>query len=276
MKCLKCGKEISENDLHCPNCNRVLKLLCPNCGTINKGNTCKKCGFVIVTKCHKCGTINETIKGKCKKCGFSTYTSAAINASNIDEFACLTVEFSNLEDFKNLFGSTKLFDKFKNNLDTLIVNYTRNFNVKREIINNIYIIRFNKDFSFTESANTAIKASIEIQKLVTELNVKLKKANYAPLNCNIAVLKRDIYSKPSDYNSGFNIKLIYQNTKDSKLLNNLQVLADNHIYNEIADKYSLSALSAVMVKQKMVMLFELNLKKYIDLAEITKKKEEKT
>src|SRR5574344_106688 len=86
MKCPKCGYNIEDNASVCPKCKKVLKLHCPNCGSDSTSNTCKKCGFVIITKCHKCGKINPTISGTCSKCGFSTYTSASINSSNIDEF----------------------------------------------------------------------------------------------------------------------------------------------------------------------------------------------
>src|SRR5574344_919035 len=269
MKCPKCSNEIPENSLKCPSCHKVLKLVCPVCGALNKSNTCTKCGFVIVTKCHKCGHFNETIKEKCSNCGFSTYTSAAINSSNIDEFACLTVEFSNLDNFKDFFGSTKLADKFKENLDSLIVNYTNSCNLRRERVNNFYIIRFNKDTTFSSSAFSAIEAAIAIQTLVAKLNFKLNKLKGVSLACNIAISKRDIYSRPSDYRSGVNIKLIYQNTKELKMLNNLQVIVDNSIYKVIHEKYLMAPLSAIMVKQKMVMFFELNLKKYIDVKQIS-------
>lgn len=263
MKCPKCGYNIEDNASVCPKCKKVLKLHCPNCGSDSTSNTCKKCGFVIITKCHKCGKINPTINGTCTKCGFSTYTSASINSSNIDEFACVTVDFPNLDVFKKAFGPIKLFEKFKINLDNLIVNYTKTYNLKREIIDNTYIIRFNKSRTFIESAISAMEAAIEIQTLVTDLNTKLNKLTNKSLACNIAILKRDIYSKPSDYKSGFNIKLLYQHNDKSKILNRLQIITDSYIYNELSDKYALSALSAVMIKQTMVMFFELNLPKYI-------------
>lgn len=271
MKCPKCNCDIDDKMLVCPNCKKVLKLVCPKCNTINKTNTCKKCGFVIITKCHKCGKINQTINSTCTKCGFSTYTSIAIGSSNIEEFACLTIEFPNLNDIKSALGSTKLVDKFKANLDQLILNQTASIGLKREIIQNIYIIRFNKDASFYTSANNAIKAAIEIQNSITELNFKLNKLASASLKCNIAVLKRDIYSQPENYKSGFDIKLIYQNKKDLKLLNNLQIITDSYIYEQTCDNYDLSSLTAKFIKNEMMMFFELNLKKYI---KIPKAKEE--
>lgn len=263
MKCPKCNKEIADNVLVCPGCKKVLKLACPKCKAINKSNTCRKCGFVIVAKCHKCGRINPTDKGKCSKCGFSTYTSVAINSSNIDEFACLTIDFPNLNEIKKVLGSTKLTEKFKANLDSLILNYTSSFGLTREIIEDVYVIRFNKDGSFSTSAKNAMKAAIEIQNLITDLNFKLGKLKNAYLQSKIAVLKRDIYSLPEHYTSGFDIKLIYQQKKEFRILNNLQVITDVYIYDKVSNDYDLSALTAKFIKNEMMTFFELNLKKYI-------------
>lgn len=274
MKCPKCNIDITEEMLVCPNCKKVLKLVCPKCKTINKTNTCKKCGFVIVSKCHKCGKINQTINAKCSKCGLSTYTSVAINSSNIDEFACITIEFPNLADIKSALGSTKLTDKFKTNLDRLISNYANSVGVTREIIENIYIIRFNKDASFRLSATNALKATIEIQNLITELNFKLNKLKNTLLQCKMAVLKRDVDSKPEEYKSGFDIKLIYQGKNSLKLLSGLQVITDAAVYEQVCDDFDLSSLSSNFVKNEMVMFFELNLKKYVKIPKPKENEEE--
>lgn len=273
MKCPKCDLDITEEMLVCPNCKKVLKLVCPKCNTVNKTNTCKKCGFTIISKCHQCGKINQTVSEKCSKCGFSTYTSVAINSSLIDEFACLTLEFPNIDDIKPALGSTKLEKKFRQNLDQLINNYASGIDLTREVINDVYIIRFNKDDSFYKSANSAIKAAIAISNLITELNFKLEKAKNITLYCKMAILKRDVYSKPEDYKSGFDIKLIYQDKSSSKLLKNLQVIADSYIYEQVDENYDLRSLSANLVKNEMIMFFELNLKKYIKIP--VEKKEEK-
>lgn len=265
MECPKCNCDIDETMLVCPNCKKVLKLICPKCNTVNKANTCRKCGFVIVTKCHQCGKINQTINGTCSKCGFSTYTSVAINSSNIDEFACLTIEFPNLNDIKSVLGSTKLTEKFKTNLDNLILNYTNLFGITREIIEDVYVVRFNKDGSFTTSAKNALKAAIEIQNLITELNFKLYNLKNTLLRCNIAVLKRDVYSKPGEYKSGFDIKLIYNNPNELRLINCLQVITDSYIYEQVCDDFDLSTLTANFVKNEMMTFFELNLKKYVKI-----------
>lgn len=257
--------EITEDMLACPNCKKVLKLVCPKCKTTNKSNTCKKCGFSIISKCNKCGKINQTISEKCTKCGFSTYTSVSINSSNIDEFACLTVEFPNLKELKSILGSTKLTEKFKANLDQLILDFSGSIGTTREIIKDVYIIRFNKDSSFKDSARNAISAAIEIQKMIANLNFRLNKAKDATLECKIAVLKRDIHSKPDDYKSGFDIKLIYKNKNELKLINHLQVITDSSVYEQVCEEFELNSLSSAFIKNKMVMFFELNLKKYLKI-----------
>lgn len=272
MRCPKCNFDIDDKMLICPNCKKVLKLVCPKCNTLNKTNACRKCGFTIISKCHQCGKINQTIKENCTKCGFSTYTSVGINTSNIDEFACITIEFPNLADIQSALGSTKLTDKFKSNLDRLILNYTKSIGLKREIIENIYVIRFNKDISFSVSCQSAMKAAIDIQNLVTELNFKLINLGVR-LQCNIAVLKRDIYSKPDQYKSGFDIKLIYQHKKDFNLLNSLQIITDSYVYERVLDKYDLSALTAKFIKNEIMTFFELNLKKYVKIPKPPKEEE---
>ncbi len=274
MNCPKCNCNIDENMLVCPNCKKVLKLECPKCHTINKSNTCRKCGFVIITKCHNCGKVNQTIKEKCSRCGFSTFTSVAINSSLIDEFACLTVEFPNITDIRTALGSTKLEEKFKASLDKLILNYTKSIGVTREIVENIYIIRFNKDNSFRASAKNAVLAAIEIQNMITELNFKLKTMKNTSIQCNIAVLKRDIYAQPNQYKSGFDIRLIYQHKKDFNLLNNLQIITDSFVYEQICDDFDLSVLAAKIIKNEMMTFFELKLKKYIKIPKPKKVEEE--
>lgn len=265
MKCPKCNSDIDDNLLVCPNCKKVLKLVCPKCNTINKNNVCKKCGFTIITKCHNCGKINQTINGKCSKCGFSTHTSVLVNLSNIDEFACLLITFPNLEDMKKALGSTKLFDKFKVNLDKLIIDYTNSNNLTREIIDGVYVIRFNKSFSFSDSANTAVNGAIDILNSITELNYKLTKIKDVLLQCNITIVKRDINTLPEDYKSGIDIKLIYQGKANLKLINCLQVITDSAVYEKVCDNFDLSSLSSTFVKKQMIMFFELNIKKYVKI-----------
>ena len=267
MECPKCGKEVSDNDKVCPHCKKVLKLVCPKCGTANPTPLCTKCGFTILSKCEKCGTITPTIKGTCSKCGFSTYASVAMASSNIEQFACLTIDFANLEDINEVMGSKRLIEKFHSNLDSLIKGYCDDNELKREVIDGTYVIRFNKEDSFTESALDAMSAAIEIATELTLMNFKLSKSKSIWLEFKMAILKRDVNTLPEHYKSGFDIKLVANYPKELRYLNYVQIFTDSHIYQEACDEYSLSSLSSNYINGEMVTFFELNLKKHLKVEE---------
>ena len=165
MECPKCGFELDDKAMVCPNCKKVLKLACPICKTINETNTCRNCGYVIISKCHNCGKINQTISKKCRKCGFDTEKSVIMNESNTDDFVMLTIDFPNMDEMKNLLGSAKLLNKFKINLDKLIKDYVKSIGLRRQLIGKTYVIRFDKDYTFNSSATTAVKAAIDLLNL---------------------------------------------------------------------------------------------------------------
>lgn len=267
MECPKCGYKIDENTLVCPNCKKVLKLVCPICNTVNKTNTCHKCGYVIVNKCHNCGKINPTIIGKCSKCGFDTNVSAILQGSNIDEFACLSIDFPNLDDMPRILGSNILFEKFKEKLNALIYNYVKSVGVRRQIIGNTHIIRFNKDFTYALSAINAVKSAIELLNLITQLNFKLTKAKDAQLKCNIAILKRNAYATNDDYKSGVNIQLLYQNVQTKKLLNSLQLITDSSIYEIVGNDYPMTSIGMTRIKNQTIFLYEMDLTNLINQEE---------
>lgn len=263
MKCPKCKKDVPDNAKTCPYCKKLLKLVCPQCNNTNDGPICKKCGFVILSKCSKCGTITPTVKGKCSKCGFDTYESVQRNCANIDDFACVTLDFPNLEDIKEIIGSKKLIEKFVTNLDNLITDYCSLLEVKREIIDGTYVIRFNKSDSFAESALEAINFAIELGKKIINLNFKLSKTKGIYLDCKIAVLKRSVKTPRNKYQSGFDIKLVADYGKEFRYLNYMQVITDAHVYQEISDNFSLESLSSSYINGEMVTFFELKLKKHM-------------
>ena len=100
MECPKCGAEIDKGTMVCPNCKKVLKIVCPVCRTVNEKNICKKCGEVLVVKCTNCGKINMMKNQKCLKCGYSTEISAVQSESNSDTFAVVKIEFPNYDVIK--------------------------------------------------------------------------------------------------------------------------------------------------------------------------------
>ena len=193
MECPKCGAEIDKNAMVCPNCKKVLKIICPVCRTVNTKNTCRKCGEILVVKCAKCGKINLTKNQKCVKCGYSNEKSAIQGESNTEDFAVLRIDFPNSDVVKAKLGSNQLYTKFRTNLDNMIVNFTSSINVRRQIIKgDVYIIRFNSVYTKSASANVAIEATLALVNLITKLNVKLLKRKGVALKCNFSIMQRNI------------------------------------------------------------------------------------
>lgn len=265
MECPKCGLEIDDKAMVCPNCKKVLKLACPICKTINTTNTCKKCGYTIITKCHNCGKVNQTASKKCRKCGYDLEKSVIQNEANTDDFAILTIDFPNMDEMRTCLGSAKLFNKFKINLDKIIYDYTKSIGLRRQIINKTCIIRCDKDYTFGSSVETAVKTAIDLLNLITAMNCKLTNKKNATVRCNMFILKRNTEDNPNDFDSGYNISLINQNAtqKTDKILNTFQILTDDHVANVIGSEYSLSPLNSVMVKDEMLMFYEIDLRQYV-------------
>ncbi len=265
MECPKCGLQIDDNAMVCPNCKKVLKLVCPVCRTVNDTNTCKKCGYVIINKCHNCGKINQTASKKCKKCGFDTEKSVILNEANSDEFAILTIDFPNIDEMKNLLGSVKMLNKFKINLDKIIQNYAKSIGVRRQIIGKTHVIRFDKDYTFNSSAQTAVKSAIDLLNQITAMNCKLTQKKNATVRCNMFLMKRTVEDDPENLESGFNISLLNQsgNKKEEKILNTFQVLTDDDICSALDGEYNFSPLNSVMVDDEMQMFYELDLREFV-------------
>lgn len=266
MECPKCGLEIDDKAMVCPNCKKVLRLACPVCKTINTSNTCKTCGYVIVSKCHKCGKVNRTSAKKCKNCGFDTEKSVIMNEANTDNFAILTIDFPNVAVMKQLLGSAKLYTKFKLNLDKIIVNYAKSIGLRRQIIDKTYVIRFDRDYTFASSVSSAIKAAIELLNKITAMNCKLTKKKNSAIRCNMFLLKRTVDDNPNNIDSGFNISLLNQAGKnDDKILNTFQVLADESVSEILSEDYNVSSLNSTLVGEQMVMVSEVDVKNFVKI-----------
>ena len=260
MECPKCGLEIDEKTTVCPNCKKVLKVVCPICKTINKTNTCKKCGYVIITKCNKCGKINQTVDKKCKKCGFSLEQSVILNESNTDNFALMTIDFPNVNELRNLLGSVQLLNKFKIKLDKIIFDVAKSAGIRRQVLNNTYILRFDKDYTFNSSVNTAISAAVTLITEMTKLNFKLTNKKNATVRCNMFILRRSIDDNPYDIKSGFNISMVKQSeSAKERALNTSQIIVDNYVKESLGADYSSSPLNSVMLKGEMVMFHEVDI-----------------
>ena len=272
MECPKCGAEIDKSTIVCPNCKKVLKIICPECKTVNTKNICRKCGKILVTKCAKCGKINLAKNKNCIKCGFSTEISSIMGESNTDTFAVLRIDFPNSDVLKAKLGSNQLYQKFKTNLDVLIVNYLASINVRRQIYNNeTYIIRFNKDYTISASANSAILSTIEIANIITKLNLKLQEKKGIALRCNFTIMQRTSEENPYDIDTQFHANMVYQNSdKDKKVLDAFQVITDENFYEYYQQNYQMDSLNSTLVDGVMKRFFEIDIKKHIKLEQINK------
>jgi len=266
MECPKCGLEIDDKATVCPNCKKVLKVVCPICKTINQTNTCKKCGYVIITKCNKCGKVNQTVDKKCKKCGFSLEQSVILNESNTDLFAMATVDFPNISELKTLLGSVQLLNKFKSKLDSIVLSIAKSAGVRCQVLNGTYVLRFNKEYTFNSSVDKAITTILKLLTEVTKMNYKLSNKKNATVRCNVFLLRRSVDDNPYDVKSGFNISMVKQsdNVKE-KVLNTFQVIADNYVQDSLDNKYQASPLNSVMIKGEVVMFHEMDINPHLHI-----------
>lgn len=267
MECPKCGAEIDKSALVCPNCKKVLKIICPVCKTVNNKNICKKCGEILVTKCANCGKINMMKNGKCVKCGYSTELSALQAESNAETFAVVKIEFPNKDIIKTALGSNQAFTKFQTNLDNLINGYVKTLGLRRQILKDgTYLIRFNKVYTFNSSANSAITAVIDLVNMITKLNLKLLNKKNITLKTNFTLMKRNADQNPYDINTGFEANMINRsNDKSEKILDSCQIITDEDFYELYNNNYKLESLDTVLVNGSMRRFFEINIKDKINL-----------
>lgn len=276
MECPKCGAEIDKSAMVCPNCKKVLKIVCPVCRTVNEKNICKKCGEILVVKCSNCGKINMMKNRKCVKCGYPTEISAVRNESNADTFAVVKIEFPNYDVIKAALGSNQLFTKFKSNIDKLILSCTSPKKVRRQILKNgIYIIRFNKAYTMSSSAKSAIETVIALANKITRLNVKLISKKNISLKANFTIIKRDADKDPYDIETGFQANMLNQsNDKSARALDSCQVMTDDDFEEIYSKTYKMESLDSVLVNGRMKRFFEINIKEFINIDEYIKEVQE--
>ena len=272
MECPKCGAEIDKSAMVCPNCKKVLKIVCPVCRTVNEKNICKKCGEVLVVKCSNCGKINMMKNQKCIKCGHSTEISAVQAESNADTFAVVKIEFPNYDIIKTALGSNQLFTKFKANIDKMINGYAVSHSIRRQIVKNgIYLLRFNKAYTMSSSANSAMEGVIALANMITRLNVKLIGKKNIYLKANFTIMKRDADKDPYDIETGFQANMLNQSSdKSAKALESCQVTTDDDFEEFYSKTYKMESLDSALVNGRMKRFFEIDIKEFINIDEFMK------
>ena len=277
MECPKCGAEIDKGALVCPNCKKVLKIICPVCKTVNTKNVCKKCGEVLVTKCAKCGKINLLKNEKCVKFGYSNEISAVLGESNTDSFAVVRIDFPNSNVVKAKLGSNQLYKKFMANIDAMISSYVQTLSVRRQIVKgDTYVIRFNRDYTFSSSANSAIQATIELINMLTKVNIKLLKKKGVALKCNFSIMKREADGNPYDLDVGFSANLMSSSESlDMKAMEAFQVITDEDFYDIYSSHYKLETLNATVKDGFVKRYFEINVREFVNVGELLKNEAQK-
>ncbi len=272
MECPKCGAEIDKSAMVCPNCKKVLKIVCPVCKTVNEKNICKKCGEILVVKCSNCGKINMMKNQKCVKCGHSTEISAVQAESNADTFAVVKIEFPNYDLIKTSLGSNQLFTKFKANIDKLINGYAVSQNVRRQVLKNgIYLIRFNKAYTLQSSANSAMEGIIALANMITRLNVKLINKKNIFLKANFTIMKRDADKDPYDIETGFKANMLSQsNDKSAKALDSCQVTTDDDFEEFYSKTYKMESLDSALVNGRLKRFFQIDIREFINIDDYIK------
>ena len=269
MECPKCGFEIDDKATVCPNCKKVLKIVCPKCRTMNTSNTCKRCGYVILTKCHRCGKINLTESGKCKKCGFDLEKSVILNESNTDDFACLVISFPSMGELSQILGNARLFNKFKQNLNELIEKIARENGLRRQIIDKETVIRFNKDYSFKSSCRNAIETAAKILTEISKINFRMTNKKNTTFRCNMFIVKRTIDDLSTNTETGLSINLVNNNntTKKDRVYGSFQLLCDNFVQTSLGNEFDFEPLSSTSVNGEMRTFFEIKILDKIKLNE---------
>ena len=270
MECPKCGYEVDDNAMTCPNCKKVLKLICPVCRTVNTSNSCKKCGFPILVKCNNCGKVVPNINGKCAKCGFDTEQSCILNDSNTDIYTMMIVDLPNIDDMKNYIGSSKLLNKFKSNTDKIIKDVAKKTKNKCRIYGNSYVIRFTKEYTFSSSAAKAMETALILLQEITKLNCKLSHKKNCTIRCNISLVKKETSDNPRSVKSDFNVSFVNHDklSPEEQILTAFQVITDSSVYDVLKNEYDFEQLDSVMVNGQMVMFYEAKVKDKIELVDV--------
>lgn len=262
MQCPNCSAEITEKDKICPKCKKVLRLECPICHTLNTRKVCEECGYTIITKCAKCSKINPTINKTCANCGTSTYASVLVNASKLEEFAVTALDFVNLDKIRWSMGD-KRFNKFYEKLKSAVraVLKSQEHTLVTDGYN--YVIGFNKDETFAASVESAIKITIRLLSLIAKVNLKITKYSNELLKCAATISKVASYSDNIDYASF--LDLYKDDKKKISALTDVHLYLETSIYAALQEKLEHTYISSVYKNKKEIMLFNINVKKYIKI-----------
>ena len=263
MQCPKCHTIISDNETVCPKCHKVLLLECPNCHSLEETAVCTQCGYKILVKCSKCGRINPAINDLCVQCGFSTKASLALQECESDEFAYVTIRFTNLKKIKRLLKSKDLYEKFLFKLKNLVLALVKNAEGLFITYGDIYALNFNKELSFPTSANKAVRFALKIANAFTQLNLKILEELRLPLGLNITIAKKNAEELQDIHIYDNNVKLLNLKKDIKKYLKGTQIIIDQYVWDEINKEYKTDSLFSTEENGQTTMFYEVVLDSYV-------------
>ena len=262
MECTKCHKTIPDNSTVCPHCHKVISVECPNCHSHSKNSICDKCGYLILEKCAKCGRISPTQNDVCK-CGYPIKSSIAMNQCETDEFACITVSFGALKSIRSLLASKELYEKFLIKLKNVMASQLKNHDGYTVIYGNTYVINFNKELSFTTSADKALRFSLKILNTFSGLNLKLQEELGTPLRINLTIIKKKAEDLLNNSSIDNNVKPLTFKKSEKKYLKGMQIIIDQYTQDCISKDYKTDSLYMLEHDGSSVMFYELLLENYV-------------
>lgn len=262
MNCPKCNTKVKENETFCPKCHKVLLLECPNCHSLGESSVCEKCGYTILIKCSKCGKNVPVTKDFCK-CGFSTKTSLAYQECESDEFASLIIKFGSLNAIKKSLKSQELYAKFFFKLKNLLLSQIKGLDCKFITYNDIFVVNFNKELSFSTSSNKAVRFALKVVNAFSALNLNVLNELGVSLNLTLALVKKsaEMLQDLTTYES--NVKPLSMKKVEQKYLKGMQVILDQYIYDEINKNYKTDSLYSLENNGKTIMFYEIILDSYV-------------
>ena len=262
MECPKCHKTISDDAVICPHCHKVLSLVCPNCKTLGHEAVCSNCGYIILEKCAKCGKTISTTSKKCK-CGFPTLLSVAYNECETDDFASLEIKFGSLKAIRRILASKELYNKFCIKLKNLLTTQIKNAGGNTIIYGDTYVVNFNKELSFSTSANKATRLAVKVANTFAFLNQKVIEELGIPLNLTLTILKKTSEELLSKKSIELKVKMLNVNKAEKKYIKGMQIIIDENVNDAISKEYKTDTYYSSEQDGRSVMLYELLLDKYV-------------
>ncbi len=263
MKCPKCKKEINDNLAVCPECHKVILLECPNCHSLSETTTCETCGYTILVKCSKCSKIVPYAKTLCSKCGFPTSTSLAYQECEADDFASIIINFGALKKIRRSLKSGELYSKFIYKLKNILYSQLKCVECKFITYEDIYVVNFNKELSFTTSASKAVRFAIKLINAYVNLNLNLLDNFVTPLDLTITIVKKRAEELQELNLFENNIKTLTLKKNMQKYLRGFQLILDESVRDEIAKEYNTDSLYTYEKDYKTLNFYELLLDKYV-------------